>query len=173
MPVGVLPQLYSSRREGGFTALLIALLIVPLFGMLGIALDLGRCFMITDRLQTAADSAALSGAELLSAGFAQASVTPIVVSTFNSNILTGGLMGATVSTTTITYGGTSCIHVIATANVPSFIVQIVNISNTSLANTPLTVEALGQTPQKNNGTTNYFEIGNAILDSTATPITCP
>lgn len=49
-------------RESGFTLLASGLCVVALLGMLGLAVDVGRLFIVRNELQTYADAAALSAA---------------------------------------------------------------------------------------------------------------
>src|SRR5438309_4340015 len=54
----------STRRQGG-VAPLVALLLVPLMGMLAFSVDVGYMIVVRTELQNAADAAALAGAQQL------------------------------------------------------------------------------------------------------------
>ena len=53
------------RSESGQTLPIIAILLIALLGMVGIALDVGHCLYAYRELQTSADAAALAGASVL------------------------------------------------------------------------------------------------------------
>src|SRR5215472_14478255 len=55
----------TSRRRRGATIPLFAILCVPLLGMLAFSIDVGYIALVKTDLQTAADAAALAGAEKL------------------------------------------------------------------------------------------------------------
>jgi uncharacterized membrane protein len=55
---------YQTRRRGA-VAPLFAILLIPLLGMLAFSIDLGYIALVATDLQTAADAAALAGAEKL------------------------------------------------------------------------------------------------------------
>lgn len=59
------------RNQGGNVALLFALLLVPLLGIVGLAVDTSRAYSVKLRLQEAIDSAALVGAKNISTPAAQ------------------------------------------------------------------------------------------------------
>src|SRR5579862_4225463 len=64
-----------SRRERGFTMLVTAICALLLFGMVGLAIDLGRMYITKNEAQSFADSAALYAAQQLdgtSAGLTRA-----------------------------------------------------------------------------------------------------
>src|SRR5713101_8382802 len=57
--------LHPEARRCGATIPLFALLLVPLMGMLAFSIDIGYMALVKTDLQTAADAAALAGAEKL------------------------------------------------------------------------------------------------------------
>src|SRR5579871_5520395 len=59
------PPAVRRRSERGFSLILIAVCAVVLFGMFGLAYDLGRIFIAKNELQTFVDQAALAGANQL------------------------------------------------------------------------------------------------------------
>jgi len=50
----------AQHRQGGAIAIMFALSLVVLFACMGIALDLGRLYVVRTELQNAADAAALA-----------------------------------------------------------------------------------------------------------------
>ena len=58
-----LPRVHTRRRQGGQAIVLVALLILVLFGMLGLAIDSGRVYVDRRDQQTAVDSAALAAGD--------------------------------------------------------------------------------------------------------------
>src|SRR6516162_6200170 len=56
---------HKKNRRPGATVPLFAILLVPLLGMLAFSIDLGWIALVMTELQTAADAAALAGAEKL------------------------------------------------------------------------------------------------------------
>src|SRR5581483_6749121 len=56
---------FSTRGEKGFSALMTALMATVLFGMLGLAFDMGRMFIAKNEVQTFADAAALAACKNL------------------------------------------------------------------------------------------------------------
>jgi Flp pilus assembly protein TadG len=55
----------SRRRERGATAVVVAVMVTALFGILGLALNVGHLMSVRSELQTAADSAALAAGQQL------------------------------------------------------------------------------------------------------------
>ncbi len=58
-------NLYGMQRQQGAVALIVAICLVSLVGMLGLVLDLGHLYVTRTELQNAADSSSLSGAKEL------------------------------------------------------------------------------------------------------------
>ena len=54
-----------SRIRRGSTMVMVAFMLIPLMAVMAIALDIGRFYVVTSELQTAADAAALAGARTL------------------------------------------------------------------------------------------------------------
>src|SRR5271167_2746577 len=61
----MLRLLQDEKRRRGATVPLFAILLVPLLGMLAFSIDIGFITFVRTDLQTAADAAALAGAEKL------------------------------------------------------------------------------------------------------------
>src|SRR5262249_15500247 len=74
------------KRRGG-VAPLVALLLVPLLGMAAFAVDMGYICLVKTDLQTAADAAALAGAEKLQTLFVQYNLPNQGGGSFRSTIL--------------------------------------------------------------------------------------
>ncbi len=53
------------REENGVVAVILALMLAAIFGMMALAVDLGRAWNLQTELQNAADAAALAGATQL------------------------------------------------------------------------------------------------------------
>src|SRR5436190_1069518 len=62
---------HNQARRRGAVVPLFALLVVPLMGMLAFSIDLGYIALVATDLQTAADAAALAGAEKLQGYYVQ------------------------------------------------------------------------------------------------------
>src|SRR5207249_4652232 len=62
---------HNQARRRGAVVPLFALLVVPLMGMLAFSIDLGYIALVATDLQTAADSAALAGAEQMQQYYVQ------------------------------------------------------------------------------------------------------
>src|SRR5437667_7758225 len=90
---------HDTRRRGAIIPLF-AILLIPLMGMLAFSIDIGWIALVKTDLQTAADAAALAGAEKLQ--------------TLYVNYLTAGLpgsqqsQGAFVTTATTNTGTSDC-----------------------------------------------------------------
>src|SRR5439155_18755865 len=61
---------YETRRRGAIVPLF-TILLIPLMGMLAFSIDLGYIALVATDLQTAADAAALAGAEKLQGYYVQ------------------------------------------------------------------------------------------------------
>lgn len=64
MRSSVKPRRSPAKRRGA-TLVMVAFTIIPLMGVLAIAADIGRFYVVTGELQTAADAAAIAGARKL------------------------------------------------------------------------------------------------------------
>ena len=78
------------RSEEGATALILALVLLPILAFIGLAIDMGRMQSGKQTLQAAIDAAALAGAkELLNATRSDAEIKQIVEDFFAADIATG------------------------------------------------------------------------------------
>mgnify|MGYP006195323895 CR=1 FL=1 len=59
---------HSMQKQQGAVAIIVAICLTLLVGMLGLVLDLGHLYVAKTELQNAADSASLSGAKELNGG---------------------------------------------------------------------------------------------------------
>jgi len=92
----------SGMRQRGAYALIFALLLIPLIGMVGLALDYARMVQYKSDLQNAVDSAALAGASAYTANTSQSQAAAVTAATnyFNRAILpTSVSVGAPTVTT--------------------------------------------------------------------------
>lgn len=83
---------HHCKRQRGAVAIIVAICIAVLVGMLGLVLDLGHLFVAKTELQNAADAAALSGARELDgtmAGLLQAEIRAIETAARNRYDLNG------------------------------------------------------------------------------------
>src|SRR5258708_3456390 len=103
------------RNECGAIALLYALALIPVVGMLGLTIDSGRIFYVNSVITGAVDSAAIAGGR---AGGTNANITQTALSIFNANIPQNFI--ATIPTPTVTISNSSSgqvINVAATATI--------------------------------------------------------
>ena len=78
------------KSDEGATALILALVLLPILAFIGLAIDMGRMQSGKQTLQSAIDAAALAGAkELLNATRTDEEITQIVESYFAADIATG------------------------------------------------------------------------------------
>ena len=73
------------RSDDGFVVVFVAALMLPLFGLLGLAFDLGRSWLLEERLRQATDLAAIYGAQRLEASDAEAQTAAF----FRANLPSG------------------------------------------------------------------------------------
>lgn len=71
------------RTESGVVAVLYALVLIPIFGFLGLSVDLGQVYYVHSVISGAVDAAALAGAK---AGGNSANMTQQATAIFNANI---------------------------------------------------------------------------------------
>lgn len=88
--------------EQGNIAMLFALMLIPMFGMMGEAIDYARLYYAKTELQTAADAAAL--AAIRAANKTEAERTTIATTTFKTNYRPDNPSSAPTPTVTITGG---------------------------------------------------------------------
>jgi Flp pilus assembly protein TadG len=129
-PEGVRP------RRRGFVLILLALVLLVLVGMVGLAVDLGVAYFLKARLSQAADAASLAGARSLSRGAdittQTASAQAVATNFFNANF-PNGFWGSTTSLTlpVVTENDTTKIRYVtvsATATIPLYFLRVFGVS---------------------------------------------
>jgi Flp pilus assembly protein TadG len=122
-------------RRRGFVLILLALVLVALVGMVGLAVDLGVAYFLKARLSQAADAASLAGARSLSRGAnittQTASAQAVATNFFNANF-PNGFWGSTTSLTTpaVTENDITKIRYVtiyATATIPLYFLRVFGV----------------------------------------------
>ncbi len=89
-----------SRDVRGVTAVIVALLAIPIFGAIGLSIDLGRAYVLKSKLSTALDSAGLAAGRVV---FQEDAVVLADAQKFFDANFTSGYMGASVSALEVTW----------------------------------------------------------------------
>jgi len=89
-----------ARDTRGVTAVLLALLAIPIFGAIGLSIDLGRAYVLKSKLATALDSAGLAAGRVI---FAEDAVVLADAQKYFDANFTSGYMDASVSALEITW----------------------------------------------------------------------
>lgn len=137
----------SMRRQNGAVAIMVALSMLMLLGVVGLVIDGGLAYMVKARLNAAVDSAALAGARAVTTGANQAeqsaSAQAAAARFFAANIPANYLLSkpALLSTRVTFNGGTATIDVRAEAPMPVSVMQVMGF-------TSLTPTASAQTIRK-------------------------
>ena len=133
----------ARKRQQGSVSILVALSLIALLGILGLAIDSGFGYMIKAKLDAAADGAAVAAGEAVTRGDTQAAQTTnaqqAAAAFFTANYPAGFLGStATLATPSITFDslGTVTIDIAAQAQVPVSFMQlfgfnILTVSTTS------------------------------------------
>ncbi|HUX78775.1 MAG TPA: pilus assembly protein TadG-related protein [Alphaproteobacteria bacterium] len=127
------------RKDAGVVAIIYALALVPVFGMLGLSIDVGRDYYVHSVITGAADAAAIAGAK---AGGSTANMTQQATAIFNANIpkdFIGTLSGPSVQLS----GNGQVITVTATATIDTTFMQILgkqSISATATSQAQIQVQ---------------------------------
>jgi Flp pilus assembly protein TadG len=120
-----LKRLY--RNDIGAVILLYALALVPIIGMLGIAIDTGRIYYVNSILTGAVDAAAIAGGR---AGGTDANITQSATNMFNANIppnFIGTITGPTINLSTDS-SGNRIVAVTANARINTSFMQVLGQS---------------------------------------------
>src|SRR5437773_4973714 len=99
-------RLSNDQRQRGFVLIVVALTAIALIGVLGMAVDIGRMFIVKNETQAFCDAAALAAALKLdgtSTGIGNAS-SAVANSTNNWNMSTAAVTNPTVEFATSTAG---------------------------------------------------------------------
>ena len=120
-------RLWRDRRAA--TAVMVAVLIVPLLATLGLAVDTTRVVMVQTRLKTAVDAAVIVGARDMSDLARDANVKNQFWANFQRVSPTSsiGYMDTTVNQLTVTQIDTNTLGLTAKATVPTTIMNIVGV----------------------------------------------
>src|SRR5471030_416651 len=121
------------QSQRGAVAVLVALSMVVLLGMVGLALDTGRAYMVMAKLNAATDAAAYEAAKAVSQGTTQADQTNYAIvaaqNFFNVNF-PSSYLGATATMnppSVVFNGGTVTIGVTANATLPLSLAGVLNV----------------------------------------------
>lgn len=125
------------RRRRGAVAAMTAVVLFPVLGFAGLAVDLTRLWLVSARLKTAVDAASLMAARTMTSATRDADTTSLFWANYNSNGRSMNYLGATVTQPTITQVSATQIRVTATASVGKTLFGIVNRSPTLLTETTL------------------------------------
>jgi hypothetical protein len=109
--------LTRSRRESGQAIVFVVFMLTVLLGMAALVIDVGSWYQADRRLQTAADAAALAGAQELPTD--QASAETVALDYAQENY-------SGIPAPTVTFPNTYTIDVAATAETPGFFASVVN-----------------------------------------------
>jgi Flp pilus assembly protein TadG len=118
------------RSETGVTLPLLALSMVMVVGLTGLAIDTGRAQLVQSKLQFSLDAAGLAAGSTASTSDLTTEVNKYLNANFN------GYLGATLTGVTATANSTiTGISVSATATLPTVFMQIVNIPTVTVTGT--------------------------------------
>src|SRR5471030_1323399 len=121
------------QAQRGAVAVLVALAMVMLLGLIGLALDTGRVYMVKDKLNAATDAAAYEAAKAISQGTTQADQTNYAIAAaqnFFSANFPASYLGATATMnppSVVFNGGTVTIGVTANATLPLSLAGVLNV----------------------------------------------
>lgn len=121
------------QSQRGAVAVLVAVAMVVLLGVVGLALDIGRAYMVKDKLNAATDAAAYEAAKAISQGSTQADQTGYAVAAaqnfFNVNFPSSYLGAtATMDTPSVVFnGGTVTIGITAKAALPLSLAGVLKV----------------------------------------------
>jgi len=108
------------REEKGAVAILWGLALIPLIGMLGLTIDIGRDYYVHSVIAGATDAAAVAGAKAAGSG---GNATTQATAIFNANIPANFI--ATISGPSVTVGSNGqTVTVTATGAIPTTFMQI-------------------------------------------------
>lgn len=122
-------------RQRGAVAIMVAIAMLVLLGVVGLTIDAGLAYLIKARLNAAVDSAALAGARAVTTGNTQteqiASARAAAADFFAANIPTNYLLSAPrILSTNVTFkGGQAIIDVEADAKMPVSIMQVMGFAS--------------------------------------------
>ena len=123
------------RRQRGAIAIMVAISMLVLLGVVGLAIDAGMAYLVKARLNAAVDSAALAGARAVTTGNNEAeqraSASAAAADFFAANIPTNYLLSSPrILSTTVTFkGGQAIIDVLADGKLPVSIMQVMGFES--------------------------------------------
>jgi len=116
----------------GNTLALVAAAIIPLTAMTGSAIDLGRTYMASARLQQACDAASLAGRRVMTTGTVDDTVKNEALKFFNFNF-PQGTYGTAAFTPAITAGTNSTVIITASTTIPTTVMKLFGFSSLPLS----------------------------------------
>jgi Flp pilus assembly protein TadG len=122
------------KGERGIATVAIALLLILFMGMVGLAVDLGRAYIVRTALSTAVDGAALAAARLLPQG--QNAANTAATNIFNANFPPGFLGVGALNTNPVfgtTSDGSDLITITVTTTLPTTFMKIAGFDVIHLA----------------------------------------
>lgn len=155
------------QRQRGAIAIMVAVSMLVLLGVVGLAIDAGLAYLVKARLNAAVDSAALAGARAVTTGNNQAeqiaSARGAAADFFAANIPNNYLLSSPkiVSTNVTFNGGQAIIDVRAEAPMPVSIMQVMNF-------TSLMPVAAAQTIRNDLDMALVVDTSGSLSDSAAT-----
>ena len=155
------------HRQRGAVAIMVAVSMLVLLAVVGLAIDAGLAYLVKARLNAAVDSAALAGARAVTTGSNQAEQTASAQAAaadfFAANIPSNYLLSAPkILTTNVTFkGGQAIIDVKADAPMPVSIMQVMGFST-------LTPAAAAQTIRNDLDMALVIDTSGSLKDSAAT-----
>ena len=133
------------HRQRGAIAIMVAISMIVLLGVVGLAIDGGLAYLVKARLNAAVDSAALAGARAVTTGNNEAeqraSAKAAAEDFFKANIPDNYLLSAPkILSTTVTFkGGQAIIDVVADAKMPVSIMQVMGFESLTPVATAQTI----------------------------------
>lgn len=125
------------RRRRGAVAALSAVLLIPVLGFAGLAIDLTRLWLVSARLKTSIDAASLLAARTMTSTTRDEDARQIFWANYTSNARSMVFLGSTATEPVIENVGTTRVRVTATATVNKTLFGIVNPSAITLTETTL------------------------------------
>lgn len=95
------------QKQQGVVAILVAMTIVVMVGMVGLAVDLGQLFVSKTELQNAADACALAGVNAMPAGLESSESAAVTVAQRHRAVFQGSIVGGPDSAVTVDYSASS------------------------------------------------------------------
>ncbi len=121
------------KGERGVATILVAMFLILFVSCIGLAVDMGRAYIVKTALSTAVDGAALAAARLLPQGQSAASAAAINI--FNANFPPGFLGVGAISTYPVfgtTSDGSDLITITVTTNIPTTFMKVAGINTVNL-----------------------------------------